>query len=96
MWGERPKVCRPCLKSGTLESSRGSTEKSACDAKDEGVSVKGVKSLGSGGSVGETRVGVEGSRVRDSHSLVTDCSSDLLGGEQGEGVLQVVADGGRW
>lgn len=95
MWGKRPKLCRPCLKCGALGRSRGSTEKPACDDEDEGASIKGVKSLGSGGSMGETRVGVgetrvgveatrvgaEGSRVRDSHSLVTDCRSDLLGGE---------------
>lgn len=51
--------------------------------------MKVVKPLGSGGGVGGTGVGVtelaggcvEGFRVRDSHSLVTDCRSDRLGEE---------------
>lgn len=48
-----------------------------------------MRSLGKGGGVGGTGVGVrewvgvgvDGSRVRDSHSLVTDCRSERLGRE---------------
>lgn len=90
---ERPKLCRPGLKRGVLESSRGS----AGDDEDEGALTEGVKWLGSGGGVGGTGVGVGGSRVRDSHSLVTDCrASERPGGERGEGALRVAAGRGRW
>lgn len=89
---ERPKLCRPGLKRGVLESSRGS----AGDDEGEGALTKGVKWLGSGGGVGGTGVGVGGSRVRDSHSLVTDCRSERPGGERGEGAWRVAAGGGRW
>lgn len=48
-----------------------------------------MRSLGRGGGVGGTGVGVSewvgggvgGSRVRDSQSLVTDCRSERLGRE---------------